>query len=185
MSLVSEAFLFGKKGGGASTSIRPTKCEDQDDPAKGRTMIIFMPVNLKKLFKDQQKYSWPRPQCCPQCRISHVWGHGFVLAYFDDLPAGVFLRRYRCPQCGCIIRLRPKGFFRRLQAPIATVRTSLQQRLRTGRYLPDFSPNRQRHWFNNLKRNIKARLGDQWNNRLLAGFDLLVACGHVPVSSRI
>lgn len=148
-------------------------------------MILFVSVNLKQLFKDQRKYSWPRPECCPQCEVSHVWGHGFVLAYFDGLPAGVFLRRYRCPQCGCVIRVRPKEFFRRFQATIATIRASLQHRLTVGRYLSGMSLSRQRHWLNSLKRSVKAYLGDQWGRRLMAGFDHLISCGHVPVSSAI
>ena len=148
-------------------------------------MIIFVSVNLKQLFTDQQKYPWPRPDSCPQCAMSHVWGHGYVLAYFDDLPDGVYLRRYRCPQCGCVIRLRPKGYFRRFQTAVSTIRESLRQRLSVSCYLPGLSLSRQRHWLNGLRRNVKAYLGNRWNRHLIAGFDHLVACGHVPVSSAI
>jgi hypothetical protein len=148
-------------------------------------MIICVPVNLKQLFKYQQNYRWPRPNVCPQCRIGGLWGHGFVLAYFDDLPAGVFLRRYRCPHCGCVIRLRPSGFFCRFQASIASIRSSLTSRL-TGRgYLSGISASRQRHWLNGLTRNVMAYLGARWNQRLLEGFDYLVTLGHVPVSSAV
>ena len=148
-------------------------------------MIIFVSVNFKQLFEHQKKYPWPRPDCCPRCKASRVWKHGFVLTYFDGLPAGVFLRRYRCPQCGCVSRVRPKGFFRRFQAAIDTIRSSLQCRLLAGKYLPGIALSRQRHWLNGLKRNVKAYLGEQWNERLLVAFDYLLTCGRVPVSSTI
>jgi len=148
-------------------------------------MIICVPVNLKQLFKRQRNYPWPRPGTCPQCNVSGLWGHGFVLAYFDELPAGVFLRRFRCPHCGCVIRLRPSGFFHRFQASIATIRTSLTSRLAGGGYLPGISVSRQRHWLNGLTRNVMAHLGIPWRYRLLEGFDYLAALGHLPVSSAV
>jgi hypothetical protein len=148
-------------------------------------MIICVPVNLKQLFKRQRNYSWPRPDTCPQCTARGLWGHGFVLAYFDDLAAGVFLRRFRCPHCGCVIRLRPKGFFRRFQASIATIRSSLTSRLTGGGYLAGISTSRQRHWLNGLARNVMAHLGSRWRGRLLDGFDRLVGCGYVPVASAV
>jgi hypothetical protein len=148
-------------------------------------MIIFVSVNLKRLFKDQKNYCWPRPDTCPQCGIDGLWGHGFVLAYFDDLPAGVFLRRYRCHNCGCVLRLRPNGFFRRFQASIETIRSSLSRRLSGGRYLSGISKSRQRHWLKGLLRNVTAYLGDQWNRRLLDGFDHLKACGFIPVTCAV
>lgn len=148
-------------------------------------MIIFVSVNLKRLFKHQKKYNWPRPEVCPQCGIDGLWGHGYVLAYFDDLPAGVFLRRYRCHICRCVFRLRPKGFFRRFQASIATIRSSLNGRLSGGRYLSGISKSRQRHWLNGLLRNVTAYLGDRWNRRLLDGFDHLMACGYIPVTCAV
>ena len=149
-------------------------------------MIICVPVNLKQLFKRQRNYPWPpRPEVCPRCRLGGLWGHGFALAYFDGLPAGVFLRRYRCPHCGCVIRLRPKGFFRRFQASITTIRASLLCRVTAGHCLPGISTNRQRHWLSGLIRNVMAHLGSRWRSRLLEGFDHLAAAGYVPVSSAV
>jgi hypothetical protein len=83
------------------------------------------------------------------------------------------------------MRLRPKGFFPRFQASIATIRNCLGHRLRTSRYVAVLSISRQRHWLNSLKRTVKAYLGDQWNRGLLAAFDHLSSFGHVPVSRAI
>ena len=146
-------------------------------------MILSVFVDLKRLFDLQQKFPWRFPKICPSCRQGPVWGHGFVLAYFDGLPSGVYLRRFRCPHCRCVMRTRPAGFFSRFQASIATIVASLRGRLKEGRYLPGLSINRQRYWLNNLKRKVKALLGNLWDMRLLEGFDRLLSRGQIPVSS--
>jgi ribosomal protein S27AE len=145
-------------------------------------MIIFVRANLKKIFNKQREYVWPRPEVCPRCEQSSLWGHGFVLAYFDDAHGGVYLRRYRCPGCGCVIRLRPRGYFARIQASIRTIRSSLSKRIDQGRYLPGLSRSRQRHWVKALIENTVACLGHGWKVRLIEAFDRLVSMGKVPVS---
>ncbi len=35
---------------------------NKNDPPKGGTMIIFVTVKLKKLFKKKRNCSWPRPE---------------------------------------------------------------------------------------------------------------------------
>jgi hypothetical protein len=148
-------------------------------------MILFVAVNFKKLLKQQRDYDWPRPKICPRCAQSGLWGHGFVLVYFDGLPVGVLLRRYRCPGCHCVIRLRPEGYFSRFQASIDTIFRSLTRRLAKGLYLAGISHNRQRHWLVGLIRNTAAYFGNAWLNRLVEAFGRLQAMGKVPVSSSI
>lgn len=148
-------------------------------------MIIFVAVNFKKLLKQQRDYDWPRPEICPNCAQSGLWGHGYVLAYFDGIPAGILLRRYRCPGCHCVICLRPGGYFRRFQASIDTILRSLTCRLVNGRYLAGISRSRQRHWLVGLIRNTAVYLGNAWSNRLVEAFSRLQAMGKVPVSSSI
>jgi len=102
-----------------------------------------------------------------------VWGHGFVEAYFDEAgETGVFLKRYRCPQCRLVIRLRPRGYFRRIQATVAAVRACVVHRLGTGRWPPGSKPARQRHWLRGLRRQVLAHLGMDYTERLMAGFDV-------------
>jgi len=35
-----------------------------------------------------------------------LWGHGFADAVFDGYKQPLPLKLYRCPDCGCVIRLR-------------------------------------------------------------------------------
>jgi hypothetical protein len=148
-------------------------------------MIIFVCVNLKEIFKKQREYPWPRPKRCPRCGVSRLWGHGFVLSYFDDVDDGVYLRRYRCPDCRCVVRLRPKGYFVRIQAAIEKIRSSIGQRIGTGRWPAGLSRARQGHWLKALIRNAVAYFGNAGKSRLLEAFDRLISLGIIPVSRAI
>ena len=148
-------------------------------------MVLFFPVTLKTLFRKGRNYPWPRPDRCPKCNRFSVWGHGFTTAYFDGYNQPLLLKLYRCPDCGCVIRLRPKGFFRRFQAPIETIRSSIARKSRSNRWLPGISRTRQRHWYRSLCKRIKAYLTDTWRKGALAGFDYLLQTGQVPVSRSI
>ena len=148
-------------------------------------MIIFVCVNLKKIFMKQREYVWPRPKRCPRCGLGRLWGHGFVLGYFDGFSGGLYLRRYRCPDCRCIVRLRPKGYFVRIQAAIETIRESIGQRLCTDRWPVGLPRARQGHWLRALVRNAVAHFGNAGKSCLLEAFDRLIGLGTNPVSRAI
>jgi hypothetical protein len=148
-------------------------------------MIIFVPVCIKEIIAKGRDFPWPRPGECPRCSGRRVWGHGFVPAFFDGYSCQVFLRRYRCPDCHCVLRLRPLGYFKRFQAPIEKIRSSIAYRLRNGRWPPSLSRARQGHWLRSLYRKTLAYFGQGWKARLLDGFDCLSRINEVPVSRRI
>lgn len=148
-------------------------------------MIIFVCVNLKEIFKKQREYGWPRPDRCPRCGLSKLWGHGFVLAYFDGFAGGLYLRRYQCPDCRCVVRLRPKGYFTRIQASIEMIRESITERIGTVRWPAGLSRARQGHWLRALMRNAVAYFGNAWKKRLTEAFDRLISLGIIPVSRAI
>ncbi|MCP4234209.1 MAG: hypothetical protein GY770_11585 [Aestuariibacter sp.] len=145
-------------------------------------MIIFYAVKLKDLFKKERNYPWKKPGRCPCCRSSTVWGHGFADAIFDGYNRPLLLKLYRCPDCGCVIRIRPKGYFKCFQAPIKMIRASIVSKSTTNRWLPNISRTRQGHWFRALKKRIKAYLTDTWCGGIDVGFDSLLQLGQIPVS---
>jgi hypothetical protein len=104
---------------------------------------------------------------------------------FDGFARALRMRRYRCPLCGCVIRLRPDGYFTRHQCDAETIRRVLAQRIRTGRWLAGCAANRGRHWLLALKRNAMACFGMQALCDLMSAFDRLVAMGRVPVSRAV
>jgi len=148
-------------------------------------MIIFFSVVLKDLFIKGRDYPWPKPGRCPRCKGCNLWGHGFVQALFDGFYAPLWLKRYRCPTCRCVIRLRPRGYFRRFQASVETIRSSISHKLKTGRWPPGLPHTRQGHWLRALRKKAAAFLNNTWNQGLLKAFDYLIEQGHIPVSRSI
>ena len=97
----------------------------------------------------------------------------------------VVLKRYRCPECRVVIRLRPKGYFRRIQASVAVVRACVVHRLEKGRWPPGSKPERQRHWLRGLRGQVLAHLGMGYGERLAEGFEELVRRGICAVSRSV
>jgi len=148
-------------------------------------MIFFSAVKLKELFKKERDYPWQKPNSCPRCNSCRLWGHGFAPAIFDGFIRALLLKLYRCPDCGCVIRLRPKGYFKRFQAPVETIRSSITLKSKSNRWLSGISRSRQGHWFRVLKKRIKAYLTETWVEGVVAGFDYLLQLGQTPVSRSI
>lgn len=144
-------------------------------------LILFVEASVKSIFRLGRDFSWPKPKACPRCQ-GRLWGHGFVEAYFDGFDAPLLLRRYRCPECRSVIRLRPKGYWPRFQASVGTIRRCLVSRLKLLKWRPDLPRSRQRHWLRGLRRQIVIHLGASWTGDLLEAFDQLASQGIIAVS---
>jgi len=154
-------------------------------PTRNGKMIIFSAVKLKDLFEKERNYPWEKPGECPCCNSYRLWGHGFAQAIFDGYDRPLLLKLYRCPDCGCVVRLRPKGYFKRFQASLETIRSSITLKSTSNRWLPGISRSRQCHWLRALGKRIKAYLTDTWVAGVVAGFDYLLQLGQIPVSRSI
>jgi hypothetical protein len=148
-------------------------------------MIQFVEIVLKEIFTQGRKFSWEHPSNCPRCNHYKVWGHGYVPALFDGFSSPLWLKRYRCPNCACVILMRPATHFSRFQASRETIHSALERRINHGRWPPDLPPARMRHWLANLKRQVKAHLPQTWKSGLMAAYEHLVGMGKVPVSCSI
>ena len=146
-------------------------------------MIISVRANLNEIFEQGRKFKWVRPCNCPRCGSVRLWGHGFVLAYFDGFFQGLLLRRFRCPDCHCIIRMKPRNYLPCFHAGIAKIRIGLSRRLYSGNWLKDLSGSRQRHWMTALKRKTAAFFG--CSAELIESFDRRIKMGQIPVSRAI
>jgi len=145
-------------------------------------MVISVSCEVKEIFEKGKDYEWSKPEICPCCKASKVWGHGFVGAFFDGYPGFVFLRRWRCASCRCVIRVRPCGYFRRFQATIEEIRNRLSSRISGGHWQPGMSHTRQGHWLRALRKRVTAHLDDRWKDGLLSAFDHFISLGRIPVS---
>lgn len=146
-------------------------------------MILSVCAKLNDIYQQGTRYKWIKPSVCPRCGSVKIWGHGFVLAYFDGFLEGLLLRRFRCPDCRCIIRMKPKGYFQRFHAAIHTIHSCLRSRLSGGKWDRTLSLTRQRHWLCALKRKAAAMLGLYVD--LPEAFERLMQQGIVPVSRGI
>ncbi len=100
-------------------------------------MIIFFSVDFKQLVESGRNYSWPKPKQCLRCKGFRLCGHGFVLAWFDGFDHAIEIKRFRCPDCNCIYRFQPEGYFKRFQADIKTICSSICSKADTGKkYYP-------------------------------------------------
>jgi len=148
-------------------------------------MIVKVKADIKKIFKLGKKYKWQKPARCLHCKEPTLWGHGFVLSFFDGFDQGLYLKRYRCPYCHTVFKLKPFGYFKRFQADIKLIFSSILNRIYKGGYLPGLSWSRQHFWFTALKRNIAAYLSNTWDKGEIAGFIKLIRMGKIPVTSSI
>jgi len=191
MSLRKEAFVILRRKGRQERRAKVLATTllsrwGRAPPSRNTYLIFFVEVRVKTLAELGRSYPWGRPERCPRCGGTRVWGHGFVGAYFDEAGTEcVLLKRYRCPECRVVIRLRPKGYFRRIQASVAAVRQGLQHRIGTGRWPPGSNRERQRHWLRGLRRQVRAHLGMAYEGRWVEGFDALVGRGMSAVSRAV
>lgn len=154
--------------------------------SEAQVLILFVDLCVKTLVGLGRKYPWQRPERCPKCGGVRVWGHGFVPAYFDEAGSQcVFLKRYRCPQCRVVIRMRPVGYWRRIQAAVAAVVQCVLDRIEKGRWPPGSNAARGRHWLRALKRQVRTHLGMSYAERIGEGFAELLRRGVCAVSRAV
>jgi hypothetical protein len=178
------AFFILKTGGDGWQTGAPPKNIGHRMPDKiASSMILFVCAKINDIYAQGRNFKWTKPDQCPRCGSMRLWGHGFVLAYFDQVDHGLYLRRYRCPDCHCIIRMKVKGYFARFHATIQTIRCCLEHRLSSGQWLPVLSTSRQRHWLSALKRKTTAIFGVAQD--LMTAFENLIGKGIIPVSRAI
>jgi wobble nucleotide-excising tRNase len=148
-------------------------------------MILKVKADIKQISKQGKEFKWQKPKTCPFCGESTLWGHGFVLSFFDWFEQGLYLKRYRCPYCHTVVKLKPSGYFNRFQADIRTIFSSMLCRFYKGSYLSELSWTRQHFWFTALKRNIRAYLSNAWDKGIPAGFRKFIGMGKIPVTGSI
>ena len=157
---------------------------DFTHPSNGILLVLQISVSIKEIFQLEKgkEFPWPRPERCPRCGHVRLWGHGYVFAYFDEVLERCWLRRYRCPVCRLILRLRPAGYFPRFQASIETIRQSLAYRFYHHFWPPGSSRQRQGHWWRSLFKKARVYFGLDGLKGVGEMFDQLVGLGVNPVS---
>lgn len=107
-------------------------------------MLEHTSVELPELYEAGKSYNWKRPSCRNGCQ--KIWGHGYVMRYFEGYSQPFWLKRYRCPTCSTVITMAPAGFYPRFQTSIRKVFAVLSHRLRAFRWPPGTIRQRAGHW---------------------------------------
>ena len=114
-------------------------------------MIYHCKISIEELQKLQKKFDWQnvRPNSCPKCK-GKIWGHGYVLRYFQSILKGVFLKRWRCTYCYLILICRPTDYWRRFQNSVSHIYKSLIYRIKYLRWPPWVQRQRGGHWLKKI-----------------------------------
>ena len=146
-------------------------------------MIIFQQLNLVDINEQGKRYKYERPENCPKCNSSKIWGHGFVARNFDGYLYCLYLKRWICADCNCVISIRPLNYFPRHHCLIQKIYECIEYRIANGTWIrgPDLNRQRQGHWYKALNKNIRLILGFDWAEKMLDGFQQLIAIGQCPI----
>ncbi|MBI4404826.1 MAG: hypothetical protein HY537_11725 [Deltaproteobacteria bacterium] len=117
-----------------------------------------MKITIEELSKKGKTYKWEKHHC-DKCQRD-MWGHGFVMRYFAEALDGVYLKRYRCPDCSTVVTTRPETHWNSIRSAILTIYRALKSKL-TGLWPPGFPRQRGLHW---LKRFIDLAKMENQNN---------------------
>ena len=76
-----------------------------------------------------------------------LWGHGYVTRYFDDTVEPLWVKRWRCVECGAVHTVRPSTHWRRFWAPLALICVCLQGKTQGKPWQAGCSRQRQQYWW--------------------------------------
>ncbi len=116
------------------------------------SLILYLSVDCSEILALGKAFHWPRPTRCPSCEGTRLWGHGFVLRYFDGVSGRIPLKRWRCPDCHAVHTVRPAAFWRCFLADKQSVISSLLSKEQQGRWLGRYSRQRQQYWWRGFRR---------------------------------
>lgn len=154
-------------------------------PGRYGILSLFLLVCIKEIFECGRAYKFPRPGHCLKegCRSSRIWGHGYVGVWFYGYESLLYLKRYRCADCGCVYTLRPAECWPRHRTPRTIILKGISHRISEGVWDRSLGLTRQAQgsWLRALKKNIKLYLGMDFTLGLIEGFHKLMAAGRIPV----
>ena len=139
------------------------KCNSTSTP--DQQVLKHVLINLESLSAQGKNYKWKRPRCLTGCK--KVWGHGYVLRFFTHLRDGVYLKRWRCPDCGIVILMLPTGYWKGYQSSIETIFSSLKTRIQKYRWPSNISRQRGGHWLIKFIAFLRITYGDNNSDDLL------------------
>lgn len=110
-------------------------------------MILYFPVDVKKLFDLGKSYPWKRPRRCPVCKGTRLWGHGYAERYFEGFSEALWVKRYLCPECGAVHSTRPRDYLKGFRHRSSVILGALADKLfGSGRWSSGVPRQNQQYW---------------------------------------
>lgn len=116
---------------------------------RGKTLLICR-IDLEKVQELGKHFRWEKPGTCPACGSSRLWGHGFVLRFFFGFAFGLWMKRWRCPDCGAVHTARPADYIPGMQYSYSVQKASIEVKLAGKSFLKTISRQNQQHWWKNF-----------------------------------
>lgn len=93
-----------------------------------------------------KEFPWEKPKSCPECGSLRLWGHGYVIRYFQNIASGLWLKRYRCPDCHAVHTLRPFDYSPGFQYSWQIIQLSISHKIEGFPFLKQISRQCQQYW---------------------------------------
>ncbi len=152
-------------------------------PLKERhILLLIIRVNLEEIQLLGKRFRWKRPECCPGCRSRRIWGHGFTLRYFYGYKTGLWMKRWRCPDCYRVHTSRPSEYPVGSQYPIKTRLESVRAKIEGKVFLLNLPRQTQQYWKRAFE--YQSRRHENWPSPV-AFFQSYIVNSHRPISFRL
>lgn len=145
--IILECFSHSVKRNRMAGRVKKLLISPDRPSTKSDSLILHFDVDVKRLVEEGKDFCWPRPEQCPQCEGRRLWGHGYVLRYFECWSEGIWIKRYRCPDCRAVHTLRPEKFYKGFYYSICTILLSVLNRIIHNRWLKCLSRQVQQYWY--------------------------------------
>ncbi|MEK7391033.1 MAG: hypothetical protein AAB214_00560, partial [Fibrobacterota bacterium] len=117
---------------------------------KHSQLIIYTAVGVKELAAQGKKYAWARPEMCPRCGGTRLWGHGYVMRSFAGYEKKVWVKRWRCPDCSGVHTMRPASHWSRFQYSRFVILLCMVSRVAYGKWRWSQDRQNQQYWYPGL-----------------------------------
>lgn len=119
------------------------------------SLVLYFSVEVKRIFELGKSYPWEKPRRCPACD-GRLWGHGFVTRYFEGFAEALWIKRYRCPECGAVHSARPESYASRFRQRSSEILRSLANKISVGKWLSSIARQNQQYWLKAALRKLST-----------------------------
>jgi len=129
-------------------------------PKRRNKLLLLFRIDLQKIQELGKKYPWKKPKKCPSCNSIRLWGHGYVIRYFYKYTFGIWMKRWRCPDCGAVHAAKPCEYPPGFQYPAKIMKRTLLTKLGGEPFPGEIPRQNQQYWINFATAQLHIDTGD-------------------------